>query len=274
MQLRLDPSSVASVADLGLARTTAARSKACREATALLAANDNKPSKRRVRYRGGRPALAWLAKRDAVAAAALWLLARYRLPEDSDNIEPGLTGVDTRDDGTPRGPRRQPVRGYLELPAAIASSLRAEGLRRPIAGNGWWNAAGFAIKPQREIFDFHPDCRHGFCAPEVADGAMFLGSIGGLGKPKKGKQKGDPRRIEGPDLPEMPDAVLVTVEAILARATLSGIGETHGYSGGYADRAGKRLLIAAGQWAKKTAAEMGYGTAANDNQRPGEKLAA
>lgn len=70
----------------------------------------------------------------------------------------------------------------------------------------------------------------------------------GLGSPKKGKSRGDIRRIEEPDF-DIPDAVLVTIEAVLARATLTGVGEIHGYYGQYATRAGRRFMCEAGDWA-------------------------
>lgn len=234
--------------DLELATTAAARRKAERDATKLIAANDNKRPKERVRYRGTRPAWNWLAKQDKPAAAALWLVARRMLPEAAnDNREPGLKHLDRRKDGRPRG-ANEPVfdaGSYLALPPVTPRLGDAE--PEPVRYAGWFNAAGFAIRPQRDCFDFHADCRFGFCAPGVA--WQYGSLIETVGKPRPGKNRGDVRRVDEPDLPEMPDDVFVTVEAMLSGATLAGVGEMHGARGGHADRRGKRAMLAAGAWA-------------------------
>lgn len=172
-----DASAIAHIADCAIAQTATARKDAHRAASELLAANDNAPRCERVRFRGQRPAWNWLARKDAQKAAALWLVARGLLPADNDNHAPELDGVDMRPSGTPRAARRPvaTVGSYLDLPAAAASPLAATGLPRAVAEREWWNAAGFAIKPQRDCFDFRPGCRFGYCAPAVAAGAMVHG---------------------------------------------------------------------------------------------------
>jgi hypothetical protein len=114
---------------------------------------------------------------------------------------------------------------------------------------GWYNAAGFAIKPQRQPGDYpsSPLCRFTRC---VAGTAWQYGSlIETVGKGRPGKSRGDVRRVDEPDLPEMPDEVLVTVEAMLSGATLAGVGEMHGAHGGYRDVRGKVMMLRAGAWA-------------------------
>ena len=234
--------------DLAIARTAEARWKAERDADKLIATNDNKKPKERVRYRGTRPAWSWLSKQDARAAAALWLVARRTLPDaDNDNREPGLKHLDRRKDGRPRGAKAPEfdAGSYLALPPVRPRLGDAE--RQPGRYAGWHNAAGFAIKPQRPDMPFHHDCCFGFCAPGVA--WQYGSLVDTVGKPRPGKSRGDVRRVEEPDLPEIPDDVFVTVEAMLSGATLAGVGEMHGAHGGYADRRGKQAMLAAGAWA-------------------------
>jgi hypothetical protein len=84
----------------------------------------------------------------------------------------------------------------------------------------------------------------------VAGTAWQYGSlIETVGKGRPGKSRGDVRRVDEPDLPEMPDEVLVTVEAMLSGATLAGVGEMHGAHGGYRDVRGKVMMLRAGAWA-------------------------
>jgi hypothetical protein len=243
-----DESAIARIVDHAIAGTAEARKAAHRKATELLAANDNTTPDERVRYRGNRPAWNWLSRKDAKKAAALWLVARGLLPADNDNHAPELEGVDTRKDGSARGPRQVPVRkDYIDLPASFPSPLTATGLPRAVAEREWHNAAGFVIKEQRPDMPFAEDCRFGFCAPAVAEGAWFM-AASGLGSVKKGKSRGDIRRVEEPEF-EIPDAVRLTIEAVLSRATLGRLGEMHGYAGQYATRQGRRLMMEAGAWA-------------------------
>ncbi|MGE0280823.1 MAG: hypothetical protein AB7P20_09455 [Rhizobiaceae bacterium] len=270
-----------------LARTAAARRAAEKTADQLLAANDNEPPKKRIRSRSLRPAWNWLKKEDKRAAAALWLFARRMLPEAANDnvVEPGLTSLDRRRDGKPRGPNKnlneaqyapRPVDptlplwrgkidgGYLarrrpnaRVLCGTEAHLAQPGVRARLGdlesaattNYSGWHSGVFAIKPQRPAYPFHPDCRFGYCAPAIAEGATFLGAAGGLGKAKAGKRKGDVRKVDEQDLPNMPDRIFLTIELMLARADLAGVGRAHGYKGGYADRVGKRAMREAGRWA-------------------------
>jgi len=238
--------------EMELARTAKARRKAERDADKLTAANDNKKPKYRIRYRGTRPAWNWLKKQDERAAAVLWLAARHMLPEAAnDNREPGLKHLDRRKDGRPRGAQEPEFNAgsYLALPAAMPSPLHGEPFQRAVSEPGWFNAAGFTMKPQRQRGEYpsSPSCRFTRC---VAGTAWQYGSlIETVGKSRPGKNRGDARRVDEPDPPEMPDDVFVTVEAMLSGATLAGVGEMHGARGGYADVKGKQAMLAAGAWA-------------------------
>lgn len=238
------------VADCGIARTADARRKSTSAATKLIAANDNTPPKPRLRYRGTRPAWTWLKKHDARLAAALWLVARRMLPAaDNENREPGLKRLDRRKDGKPRGPVEPAfdAGSYLALPSVQPRLGDAE--PEAVSLRGWHNAAGFAIKVQRQRGEYpsSPLCRFTRCTSGVA--ALYGSLIETVGKARPGKSRGDVRPVDEPDMPEMPDDVFVTIEAILSGATLSGVGEMHGARGGYADRRGKQAMIAAGTWA-------------------------
>ncbi|MBN8245240.1 hypothetical protein JF546_19670 [Nitratireductor aquimarinus] len=234
-------------------RTAEARRQVKAAADALLRANPKteRPAVR-VRYRGGRPALNWLAKHDKDGAAALWLIARRRLPDAAnDNREPGLGGIDRRKDGRPRGTDapKLDTEAYLSMPPVrprLGDAIPQPATPRGF--HGWYD-----IKPQRPDMPFHPDCRFGYCAPAIAQGAFFLGAAGGLGG-NRTVNRGDARRVEEPELPEIPDRVFVTIETMLARADLAGIGKALGYRGGYADRAGRRAMKDAAEWAKTATA--------------------
>lgn len=269
-----------------LARTYVERRQAEQQADKLIAANDNRKPTPRIRYRGTRPAWNWLKKQDKKAAAALWLVARRMLPSAAnDNVEPGLNSIDRRRDGRPRGPDSKanngeyasrlsdptlPVwRGKIEGGYLARHRLeesrplrRAEGyIARPSIAQRFgdpeptastyagWHSDVITIKPQRPDYPFHADCRFGFCAPAIADGALFLGAASGLSEPKAGKRKGDARKVGEPVLPPMPGRIVATIEAMLARADLGGVGRALGYNGGYADRAGGVAMREAGRWA-------------------------
>lgn len=94
------------------------------------------------------------------------------------------------------------------------------------------------LKEQRPDMPFRDGCRFGYCAPAVAKGAHWLG---GVMKGKPAAQMPAPL----PDRPDVPDDVAVILEMALARATYEQIGRERGYSGGYADRAGKRAFLSA-----------------------------
>jgi hypothetical protein len=223
-------------------------------AEAILKANpEPKNPAVRIRYRGGRPAMNWLKKHDEKGAAALWLVARDRLPPEADNDnEPTKgKGIDRRKDGKPRGrdPDPRSLGAYLALPCD--KPRLGDAPPEPIRRAGWdGESRGITIKPQRDVFDFHPNCRFGFCAPAIANGAIFLGAEGGLGQPKMGKQRGDVRRVDGPDLPKPPEEVDTVIETMLSGGNVADIGKALGARGGHADRRGGAALLAAGRWAK------------------------
>ena len=254
---------------------TKTRLEILRETDAFLRANpEPKEPTVRIRYRGQRPAWNWLKKHDEQGAAALWIVARERLPQaDNDNL-PTEAGphVDRRDDGHPRGRNPDPrsLEAYLALPAVKPRLGDAE---RKHTGQWWRDRTDayseqprIAVKPQRDVFDFHTECRFGFLAPAIAEGAIFLGAIGGLGQPKVGKRRGDVRLVDAPDIARPPADIDTVIEVMLAGGNVADVGKALGARGGYADRRGGAALRAAGRWA--TAA-----VAANDNLRRGMKVA-
>lgn len=215
----------------------------------------------RIRYRGQRPALNWLKKQDEKAAAALWRVARQRLPLDAANDNQanakGL-GVDRRKDGKARGKNPDPrsLDAYLAIPGIVPRLGDAE--PKPVSLSQWdGESRGITIKCQdwlhpdavftdRTAFSFHP------CA--IAPGAMFLGSIGGLGQPKMGKTRGDVRRVEDGTIAKPPSEIDVVIETTLAGGNLADVGRALGANGGHADRRGRRAVLAAGKWAIKAIA--------------------
>lgn len=238
------------------------RVEAVRQADEILKANPDKRPSARIRYRGGRPAMNWLRKRDEQGAAALWLVASTRLPQaENDNTrEPNLTQVDRRPSGKPRGANPDPrsLDAYLAMPP-VKPRLGDPDPEPARTGNWDGESRGITLKPQRDVHDLHPDCRFGFCAPAIADGAIFLGAIGGLGKPKAGKQRGDVRRVEVPDKLRQPEEVDTVIEVILSGGSVADVGKALGANGGYADRRGGAALLAAGGWAKAAAANDNFG---------------
>ncbi|TPL39231.1 hypothetical protein [Mesorhizobium sp. B2-4-8] len=233
-------------------------------ADTILKANPlEKSNAARIRFRGGRPAWNWLAKHDESGAAALWLVARGRLPQPAnDNLptEVGLNVDRSRKDGKPRGKNPDPrsLEAYLALPSVKPRLGDAE--PEPARMGNWDGASrGVVIKPQRGDFEFSPDCRFGFCGSTIAPGAIFLGSIGGLGRPKQGKSRGDTRFVDAADVALPPAAVDTVIEVILSGGNVADVGKAFGARGGYADRRGGAELLAAGRWAKLAVA--------NDNRR-------
>lgn len=226
-------------------------------ADAILTANP--PEKRtaaRIRYRGGRPALTWMKKHNATGAAALWLVARERLPQAANDnlpIEAGLNVDRSRKDGRPRGKNADPrsLDAYIALPA-VQPRLGDPEPEPPRTGN--WDAVsrGVAIKSQEWI---HPDAvftsatRFSFHPPEIAEGASFLGSIGGLGQLKMGKRRGDVRLTGCTDPANPPPEIDAVIETILAGGGVADVGKALGAKGGHADRRGGAALLAAGRWA-------------------------
>ncbi|MDK4730335.1 hypothetical protein [Rhizobium phaseoli] len=207
----------------------------------------------RIRYRGTRPAWNWLKKHDEVSAAAFWLFARERLPEDAANDNEPIDGlgVDRRRDGKLRGKNLEPlgIGAYLSLPGINPRLGDPES--QSFARTGWFSDVT-TIKPQRKPGDY-PLHRHGSftkCAPAVAPGAFFLGLAGGLSQEKLGKRRGDVRRVDAADIPDVPDDVNMIIELVLSGASVAEIGRALGARGGYADRRGGAALLAAGKWAK------------------------
>ncbi|MER8858988.1 hypothetical protein NKI09_15195 [Mesorhizobium sp. M0757] len=243
--------------------TTTTRKQILEATDAFLRANPDKHQSVRIRYRGGRPALNWLKKHDEKGAAALWLIARERLPQAAnDNLptEAGLNIDRSRKDGKPRGRNPDPrsLEAYVALPAAKPRLGDAE--PEPARMGNWdGSARGITMKPQRQDFEFSPDCRFGFCEPAIAPGAFFLGAIGGRGRPKPGKSRGDIRFAACDEPANLPVDIDSVIEVILSGGNVADIGKAFGAKGGYADRRGGAELLAAGRWAKQAVA--------NDNGR-------
>lgn len=240
--------------DAALAHADADRRQAERAATRLLAANDNAPPKPRIRYRGTRPAWNWLARQDKRAAATLWLFARQMLPQPAnDNMAPGLHHLDRRKDGKLRGPKvpEFDAESYLALPPVRPRFGDAPATTAELRG---WHTDGYVVKRQRQPGDYpmYPFGRFTRCRPGVA---WCYGSlVDTVGKPRPGVSRGDVRRVDLPDLPDMSDRIFVIIENMLAGATLAGIGEALGAKGGYADRIGRKAMREAGAWAVAAAA--------------------
>ncbi|QKC90573.1 hypothetical protein EB230_20825 [Mesorhizobium sp. NZP2234] len=230
--------------------TATDRAKLLRDADRLLAANDNRPQEARVRFRGSRPAWNWLAKHDAHGAACLWLVMRQRLPQPANDNCADAVGLslDRRKGGKVRGrdPAPQNLEAYLALPPAKPRLGSSEPIAPALRGWFGW----FEIKPQPDEVPFHNDCRFGFGPPAIAQGAFFLGAQSGVGQPRPYTRHGDVRRTDSVEFAMAPPEVDTVIEAVLARATLHGVGEALGARGGYADRRGRKGLMEAARWAK------------------------
>lgn len=241
-------------------RTPASRSTAEREATKFLAANDNQPPKgREPVYRGTRPAMNWSMKNDEYGAACLWLIARQRLPDSvvaANDNEPQPGGLDVRRNGTARGKSKpKPNLGaHLSLPAVLPRLGDAE--PQPVAPCG---STRQDILPQNEIDDLSDDfVSYGSCADAVAPGAEFIGAESGLGTPRPGKSRGDVRKVEDPTFDEPPADIDYTLELLMARENVAGIGAAFGATGRYQDRKGAAMLEKAMTWAKAQVAESNF----------------
>ncbi|CAN7459051.1 hypothetical protein [Mesorhizobium sp. LjNodule214] len=244
--------------------TKTTRKEMLAAADAILKASPESRTTARIRYRGGRPAWNWLKKHDECGAAALWFIARERLPQAAnDNLptEAGLNVDRSRKDGRARGKNPDPrsLDAYLALPTVQPRLGDAE--LEPATGGNWdAESRGIAIKPQRHIFKFSQNCRFGFCEPGIAPGAIFLGSIGGLGRPKQGKSRGDVRLAGGAVPSAPPYDVETVIEIILSGGNVADVGKAFGARGGYADRRGGAELLAAGRWAKHAIANDNTGS--------------
>lgn len=232
--------------------TETARNKAERLATKFLAANDNTPSAGRAPvYRGGRPAFNWSAKQDKFGAACLWLIARQRLPADmvaANDNEPMQGGLDTRKNGVARGKTKIKTNlgKHLDLPPVLPRF--GDGERQPIEPAGHTR---HHIKPQNDVRELSEDFgSFGACADVVAAGASFIGAETGLGTPRPGKSRGSPLRAEDPTFDQPPADVDYTIELLMARENVAGVGAAFGATGRYQDKKGAEMLAKAMEWAK------------------------
>lgn len=158
----------------------------------------------------------------------------------------------------PRGgkrPHRDDPAGYLALPGAVASPLAATGLQRPLSGEpalapmfdpqaGTQEAR--AILKEFGIDGSVPFDRLPFPAKKLADGiAKNARFIGGL----SGRSQTASSNVVGRWEPAEPLSAMASnvVAEVANRGTLASIGIALGYHGGYADRAGKKALLAAGR---------------------------
>ncbi|NKL23474.1 hypothetical protein [Rhizobium leguminosarum] len=241
-------------------RTTASRTAAEREATKLIAANDNTPPKGRGPvYRGTRPAMNWAIKNDQYAAACLWLVARQRLPDSvvaANGNEPVQGGLDVRRNGTARGKQKAKASlgEHLAIPAVLPRLGDAE--PQPVEPCGWTRQE---TRTQNDVDELSDDfLSFGSCSDAVAPGADFIGAESGLGTPRPGKSKGSPLKAEEPSFDEPPADVDYVIELLMARENLSGIGRAFGASGRYADKKGAAMLAKAMTWAKAQIAESNF----------------
>ena len=158
----------------------------------------------------------------------------------------------------PRGgkrPHRDDPAGYLALPGAVASPLAATGLQRPLSGEpalapmfdpqaGTQEAR--AILKEFGIDGSVPFDRLPFPAKKLADGiaknARFIGGMSGRCQTASHGTIGNWEPAE-----PLSGVSAQVVEEVANRGTLASIGIKLGYRGGYADRAGKRALLAAGK---------------------------
>ncbi|RDL52097.1 hypothetical protein BLJAPNOD_03248 [Ensifer sp. M14] len=241
-------------------RTEADRRAVERAATKLLAANDNEPPKgRQPVYRGGRPAFNWAAKNDDYGAACLWLIARQRLPDSvvaANDNEPTQGGLDVRRNGVARGKSKFKIAlgEHLALPAVLPRLGDAE--PQPVEPCGYTRQD---ILPQNDVDELSDDFQSfGACADAIAPGAEFIGAESGLGTPRPGKSRGSPLKAEEPTFDEPPADVDYTLELLLARENVAGIGRAFGATGRYQDQKGAAMLRKAMDWAKAQVAESNY----------------
>lgn len=241
-------------------RTETSRQAAERLANKYLADNDNTPSAGRAPvFRGGRPAFNWSAKIDPYGAACLWLIARQRLPADmvaANDNEPKSGGLDTRKNGTARGKTKVKTNlgKHLDLPPVLPRL--GDGERQPVAPCGWTR---HDIKPQNDVQDLSDDFgSFGACADVVAAGAEFIGAETGLGTPRPGKSRGSPLRAEELTFDQPPADVDYTIELLMSRANVAGVGAAFGATGRYQDKKGAAMLAKAMEWAKAQITESNY----------------
>ncbi|RWF66637.1 hypothetical protein [Mesorhizobium sp.] len=179
----------------------------------------------------------------------------------------------------PRGgkrPHRGDPAGYIALPAAVARPGTAEGLRTAISDqpalmpmltpqtrreprwsldiHGRVDTLGrYGVAEARSVLEAfgidgsvpferlpYATARHPTAV--VAKGARFAGGITGRCQTASAATVG--KAEEPPKMDERTEQVL---EEVAARGTLESLGNALGYSGGYADRAGQKALLAAGR---------------------------
>lgn len=158
----------------------------------------------------------------------------------------------------PRGgkrPYRENPAGYLALPGATPSPLSATGWRRPLSKEP---ALAPMFDPQagtqeaRAILErFGIDGSVPFealpfpatkCPTRIARNARFIGGMSGRCQTASIAAVGKSEELE-----PLAPSIAAVLEEVAARGTLKSIGRRLGFNGGYADRAGKRALLAAGR---------------------------
>ncbi len=182
----------------------------------------------------------------------------YLRPKVRRGVEGGMMLSYTDADGNvrrpayaankPRGGKRPhrtkaAVQAYLDRPAAAASPLRTEGYQRPMSGAPALPAMydplpgveeARAVLAEAYANDNTPAVTK--CPPAIAKGARFIAGIVGA---KQTASVPAPAWHEPEAKPLSP-----VIEEVAARGNLTSIGRLLGYRGGYADRAGKRALLA------------------------------
>ncbi|MCV0396949.1 MAG: hypothetical protein K5872_08925 [Rhizobiaceae bacterium] len=140
---------------------------------------------------------------------------------------------------------------YLRTSPTTPSPMHVEPLRRPMCRRP---VLPSMFQPQDGVdknrallrslgvdggvpFDRLP-CEAEKCPTTVAKGAGFLG---GISRPGGNASTAAPQLWEGPEARK--GEVHVVVDEVAARGTLKSIGERLGFTGGYADRAGKAALV-------------------------------
>ncbi|MES0063431.1 hypothetical protein [Mesorhizobium sp. M0041] len=109
----------------------------------------------RIRYRGGRPALTWMKKHNATGAAALWLVARERLPQAANDnlpIEAGLNVDRSRKDGGRAARirfRARWMRISLYLPFSHAWATQSQSPRHARGGLAGKTPSSHALRSSR-----------------------------------------------------------------------------------------------------------------------------
>lgn len=158
----------------------------------------------------------------------------------------------------PRGgkrPHRDDPAGYLDLPGAAASPLHAEHLHRPMSGEPalapmYDPQAG--VEEARSVLQTHgidgsvPFDQLPFPAKRLPDAiaknARFVGGMSGRSQTASSGTAGKWEPVE-----PLKGVTAQVIKEVANRGTLESIGIKLGYRGGYADRAGKKALLNAGQ---------------------------